>query len=377
MAWAGLSAEAGVAPAGCEFARPGGDSSKSAHGGRRILYLGDSSPSSTSRHRAEALRRLGLEVIHHDPYAGLGTKLLGVRGAFHYRTGYLLTRSSVSAWVQELAALVGAFDLCWVDSGELFHPQAIAILKRRGAKVVLFNHDDPTGPRDGRRFMTLRSTIRAYDICAVVRPINVPEFQALGARRVVQVWRSYDELAHRAATPSAAVPERFRSDVAFIGTRIKGEDRDKLMLSLIDQGLKLAIWGDHWRSSPYWPRLQPHYRGAGLCGQDYVDAIRGAKICLGLLSKGNRDEHTTRSMEVPYAGGLLCAQRTAEHLRLYVEGEEAVFWSDAIECANVCKALLADEPRMQAIREAGQRRVLRNKVGNEDLCARVLAKLAE
>ena len=71
-------------------------------------------------------------------------------------------------------------------------------------------------------------------------------------------------------------------------------------------------------------------RGSGpaIYGDDYLKAIQLAKVSLGLLSKGNRDLHTTRTFEIPYCGGLLCAERTSEHLQLYQEDVEAVYWSD-------------------------------------------------
>lgn len=112
-----------------------------------------------------------------------------------------------------------------------------------------------------------------------------------------------------------------------------------------------------------------------MSGQDYVDAMRGAQICIGMLSKGNRDLHTTRTMEIPAAGGLLCAERTTEHQQLYREGEEAVFWSSHDECVLRCKDLLADTALMQRIRAAGQARLLTNRVGNEDICKAVFERL--
>ena len=93
---------------------------------------------------------------------------------------------------------------------------------------------------------------------------------------------------------------------------------------------------------------------------DYARAIDAAKVCLGLLSKGNRDQHTTRSMEIPSLGGLLCAERTPEHLGLYEEDHEAVFWDTPEECATNCFALLADPERREAIAAAGRQRYLKN-----------------
>ena len=61
-----------------------------------------------------------------------------------------------------------------------------------------------------------------------------------------------------------------------------------------------------------------------------------------------------------------------EHMEFYEEGHEAVFRSDAAECARQCMALLADEPRRQAIAAADHARALRNGHYNEQVMARIL-----
>jgi spore maturation protein CgeB len=245
----------------------------------RVLYLGDASPSSTSRHRAEALRRIGCEVLHLNPHDAIAHRLKGLEGAVHYRTGYCLTRGLVTSWLLSALQRVGQFDVCWVDSGEWLGPGAIKHLKHVCGKVVLFNHDDPTGPRDWARFLTLRAAIAAYDLCLVVRDFNVAEFKAIGAKDVLHVWRGYDEIEHRPADANVPVPLPYQSDVAFIGRQMDGEGRDVLMMALIDAGLKPAIWGDNWERSRHWTALQPYWRGSSLSGQNYVNALRGAKIC--------------------------------------------------------------------------------------------------
>jgi spore maturation protein CgeB len=183
---------------------------------------------------------------------------------------------------------------------------------------------------------------------------------------------SYDEEFHKPFASASEVPAAFRSEVAFVGTWMRYEKRDEFLHELVQQGVPISIWGDRWEKSPLFSKLKPYWRGRALTGRDYVASLQGAKICLGLLSKGNRDMHTMRSLETPFAGGLICAERTPEHEKLYSEGEEAVFWSDATECAAVCKRLLADDTERERIRAAGTRRVLTLNVGNEDVGRRVV-----
>jgi spore maturation protein CgeB len=165
------------------------------------------------------------------------------------------------------------------------------------------------------------------------------------------------------------------SDVTFIGTWLP--ERGPFLAELIKRGTPLTIRGDRWEKAPEWPVLRSHWRGPGLDSADYTAAIQAAKICIGMLSKQNRDLHTQRSMEIPAIGTVLCAERTSEHLALYKEGQEAVFWRDAAECAEVCKALLADNSRRETIAQRGYERALRNGNFNEHLVSLILSTLLD
>lgn len=344
----------------------------------RILYFGSSLKSSTSRHRADALVRLGYEVILHDPYQALENSLNNrLMGLLHFQTGYRFLQNYVCAWLASVVKEVGSIDYIWVDSGELFGKRALQLLKQNRVPVVLFNHDDPTGRRDGQRFASLQAALPFYDLVTAVRVETEKELEQVCRGKVLRIWRTYDEVQHSQALVKQPSPEFYVSDVCFIGTWMRNENRDQFLLDLINRGLCVVIWGARWQKSPLWPQLKKHWRGGALAGQDYVMAIHGAKICLGMLSKGNRDLHTTRTMEIPYAGGLLCAERTSEHLQLYREDEEAVFWADARECADKCHYLLAHPVQRESIRLAGMKRVLENKVGNEDICRQIIAAVRQ
>jgi hypothetical protein len=108
---------------------------------------------------------------------------------------------------------------------------------------------------------------------------------------------------------------------------------------------------------------------------EYSAAIIAAKVALGLVSKRNRDLHTTRSLEIPALGGLLCARRTSEHLELYEEGEEAMFWDSAEECAEVCHRLLADPKLRERVARQGHERCVRNGHYNESLGRRLIQEM--
>ena len=335
----------------------------------RILYLGPNS--FTSKQRSDALVRLGHDVVAVDPARYVSKN--PVFRKINWEVGGFLSQASVARGV--LSEIGDArFDVTWVDSGRYVGPALVHALRRRGGPVLNYNVDDPFGKRDRLSWLLYLHTVPAYDLVAVVREENVAEANARGAKKVVRVYRSADEVAHAPHSLSDEDHTRWDSDVCFVGTWFP--ERGPFMAALVRLGVPLTIFGNGWQKAPEWPAIQPAWRGPGTKSDDeYAKAIQCAKICLGLLSKGNRDLHTTRSLEVPLLGGLLCAERTPEHLYLYDEGTEAIFWGDAAECAHVCRELLVDAPRRLEIAHRGRDRCIANGTLNERMMSRLLAEV--
>ena len=333
----------------------------------KILYLGDDH--GTSRHRADALRRIGHDVHVVDPATTLpgGARVKQLVK----ETGGLVTQEFVARRI--LDRIEGSqYDLTWVNGGHLVGAGLVRTLRRFGP-VVNYNNDDPLGGRDRRVWTAYKRAIPEYDLHIVMRALNVPEMHAAGAKSVLRVFMSADEAVH--APREATVPdtERWSADVLFVGTWM--EDRGAFMAELIRRGVPLTIRGARWDHAPEWPRIKSAWKGPGLSDpSEYTLAIQCSKVSLGLLSKGNRDRHTQRSMEIPYAGGVLCAERTDEHKELYDEGHEALFWSDADECARVCHQLLESPELRIAISRAGRLRCIANGHLNERVVSRAVGE---
>lgn len=331
----------------------------------RILYLG--TRSGTCLDRARAYERMGHHVSHVDP-----RRLL-----------------PVSAWVDRITWRIGGhvwspmlrsalaralkgqrFDLCHVDCGEWITAETVHLLKQHATKVINYCIDDPTGPRDGARFRAYRQALPAYDLAVVMRPQNVDEAKALGAKDVLRVFMSADEVSHAQRPMTSDQIRQWSTDVLFLGTWMP--ERGPFLLKLIQLGVPLSIRGAHWQKAPEWDHLRDHWIGGPVSGDEYAYAIQSAKVNLGLLSKGNRDQHTTRSMEVPSLGGVLCAEFTEEHASLYRDGQEALFWRSAVECAQNCQLLLKDEVWRQSIASTARERFRASGYGNQVVLANVL-----
>ncbi len=181
---------------------------------------------------------------------------------------------------------------------------------------------------------------------------------------------SADEEQHQPYKGSSDALLNFSSEVVFVGTWMP--ERGPFMLRLIEQGVPLRIFGQRWKKAPEYNKLKEHIVDGQLAPSDYVKSISASKIALALLSKGNQDLHTTRTFEIPAIGRLLCGERTSEHLAFFKEGEEAIFWSSADECASQCLELLKDPSRLERIAAAGYARVHANGNFNEPTMAKII-----
>jgi spore maturation protein CgeB len=333
----------------------------------KILYLGFEK--GTSGHRANALRRLGHEVRVISPWH-LAPKLPLVPFWQRY-LGSVGLASLIRNRVLDKLEGSGGFDVVWVDSGGLVSRELVEDLKRFGKRVLNYNVDDPYGTRDVNSWVQYRRAVRAYDLVAVVRKENVEEARALGARKVLMVYRSADEVAHAPIQLSDQERAKWGTDVLFVGTAFP--ERGPFFAELVKYGVPLSIYGNRWEKLREWKTIRPYWKGPGLEEKyTYATWIQSAKVCLGLVSKGNRDLHTQRSLEIPSLGGVFCTERTEEHLALYEEDKEAVFWSNAEECAAKCHALLADEAWRRSVAENGRVRYLKNGWTNENVAEKLL-----
>lgn len=329
-----------------------------------ILFLGANSGNSVKR--AKALKRLGHDVVLIDPYSLFPFRNFVGRLLYYVGAAWLESylRYKITPIIRKYR-----FDVTFVDNGELVGCKVLSALRKVSPIIINYNNDDPFGMRDKNKWRLYLEAIPQYDLLAVVRQVNVAEAYSRGAKKVLQVFMAVDELdGPREITPQDRL--RFPHEVLFIGTWMP--ERGPFLQELMLAGVPLAIYGNDWQKAPEWPALQAVWHGPAIYGDDYLKAIQLAKVSLGLLSKGNRDLHTTRTFEIPYCGGLLCAERTSEHVQLYQEDVEAVYWGDVTECIEKCQKLLNDDAMRDEIAEKGRIRCLRNSVFNENNLKKIL-----
>jgi spore maturation protein CgeB len=331
----------------------------------KILQIG--AKFGTTIHRYEALKRLGYEVFFID----LNNFLPNNRwmNKWIYETGAW----GLEIWFEQhiLNSIKdNKFDLAIVDGGYLISPKLVKLLKNRIKNVANYNADDPFPLSGWRKWRLYRKSIPYYDLLVVCRQQNVNEVKSLGAKKVILVHRTADEIAHKPILLTSSDYETWGSEVVFVGTWMP--ERGPFMARVIDRGVPLSIWGDRWRKAKEWNKIKHTWRGPGIFNENYSRVIQTSKICLGLVSKTNRDLHTRRSIEIPALGSLLCCERTTEHELMYEDGKEAVMWNDADNCADLCLELLKSDNKRIEIAKNGNKRCIKNNYFNEPVLASII-----
>lgn len=342
----------------------------------KILYVGYLWQGSTSSMRMEALARLGHEVASINttvqPAELSAITRLGYRAA--WRFGWALDVLGTNERLLALAAELSP-DVIWVDKGlTVTHRTLRALKTKHGATLIHYNPDDPFGGFGVGGWRTFLDAIPAYDVHFVPRRVNVEEYARYGARRIWQAlpaW-GYDPDVHRPIDVDAAFAGRFGGDVGFVGSF--EQDRAETMLALAASGAQVRIVGP-------WPEQFLHERilhsPGALYGQDYTRALRSCKIALGFLRKKNRDQHTSRSIEIPACGVFMLAERSPEHLELFEEGKEAEYFSETAELIDKVRYYLREDRARERIAAAGYERCMRSGYDNMGCLKRMIAQAVQ
>jgi len=317
---------------------------------------------------AQTLREMGHEVVECDDQGGLEQYRRSTpwrvfrklrRGIWeaHRRRHAQLLADAVRKHRPEITIILKGLHISAADVSNLRH---------LGTWVVNLNHDDffSRNPNNWTRIQ--RGAIPQYDCILTTREVNLAEIQPINPR-VRFLGFAYYPRIHRPMVLEPHERQVWASDVVFVGTW--EAERCRLLEQLVREvPARYAIYGEQWERVSRHSPLRPYVHRSRLGPDDMAKAIGGAKLALGFLRKENRDEYTQRSFEIPAYGGLLVAERTALHCRLYKEGVEAVFFdsNSGDELATAVTLLLSDPERREKIRRAGMDALHRQRHTYED-----------
>src|SRR3989344_1979028 len=260
------------------------------------------------------------------------------------------------------------FDVIWIEKGNTIRPKTLFFIKKNfpSIKLVSCSEDDMYARHNQSLFY--RWGLHYYDIVFTTKTYNLTELKLLGAKKIELFLDAYDEKLHRPYVLSEEEKKRFNCDVSSIGAF--EEDRAMKMLYLAEMGIKIVVWGNGWG---YWVGKHPNLivKNEHLFKEDYSKAINATKINLCFLRKINRDEVTSRSVEIPACGGFMLAEKTKRHLEFFKEGEEAVFFDTNDELFKKIKYYLEHDEERKQIALNGRDRCIKSGYNHRTQLARI------
>jgi len=333
----------------------------------KLLYIGPLAIDNTCYSRLAALRGLTPSICtldkctvlqpHSSRFAALAELLLGRSVRLN------VANRSILRVAQECRARI-----VWIDKGDWVFPKTVKQLQSSGVRVVLHTTDSLRPRQKGlyiqQRFARVNAELVDVFITTNERD-NAYLLPRLGLRlRLSRMGYDAKRFSPTGANHSSPA-EHLRSELCFVGHYEPQTGR--FVEALIAAGLPVTVYGgSDWCRSAVGRKLGAALRPP-VWGDDYVSAIRGARIGLCFLSAWNYNLTTVRSFEIPACGTLLLAMHTVEHEKLYSEGKEAVFFRGTDSLVLHSRQLLADDKQRSSIAKAGMTRCLSSRYSWDDV----------
>lgn len=347
----------------------------------KILYIGPLRPGSTTLQRMVALQELGHEIEGIDswqaPPPGHPLALMDKVANKAYRGGSPI-RPKCRDWIGLNQSILSAcrsnsWNFLWIDKGLAIEPETLAEVKHmdKGTRIVGYSPDDMLAKHNhSRQFL---DGLTYYDTFFTTKSFNVAELTALGCPAVFFVDNAFDPNTHKPMTLSADERQMLGGNVGFIGSYER--ERAYSMRLLAQAGISLRVYGGNWvkNGRKRIPGLQ--IEGRTVLGEDYARVVCAFDINLHFLRKINRDQQTTRSIEIPACAQMMIAERTEEHLALFIDGEEAIFFDSDEELLDKTKYYMKHPVEAKKIGWAGRSRCLRSGYSNRERLQQMLKKI--
>jgi hypothetical protein len=258
-------------------------------------------------------------------------------------------------------------DLILVVGGNLISAAAVQIIRQQIRTTLFhFHGEDFFNPLNTTK--TLRAAALFYDHLFTTKSFNLPELAEIGLTQVSLIPHGYRPNCHYPVPVKPAAHHRYGSDLAFVGTW----ERERASTLAQLQEFDLRIWGNVWPKASKDLGLRQAIQNQAVYCQEMSRVFNASKICLAFLRKANRDQHTSRTFEIPACGGFQLSERTDEVLSFFEEGKEIECFASISELKDKAHYYLKHETQRQRIARAGLSRVRRSPYSYQDRLQTIL-----
>ncbi|MCB0704399.1 MAG: glycosyltransferase [Saprospiraceae bacterium] len=224
------------------------------------------------------------------------------------------------------------YDVILVFKGMELLPESVLELRTYCRLLVNYNPDHPTkiySRGSGNKFV--KDAISHYHIYSSYAKRICRDLKDIHGVESYFLPFGYDETITIQSNPRLDYLEHF---FVFIGAFDR--DRERALDQLQSEYLKI-FGGSEWESKSKRERIKKSYTGESLYNESYYFAQGKALGSINFLRQQNliEESHNMRTFEVPFAGGMLIADRTEEQLEFFEEGKEAVYFSTMEELKSL------------------------------------------
>jgi spore maturation protein CgeB len=328
----------------------------------KILFLGDFSSTARAPGLVEAMRELGHTVVPVQTGTFLNPdgspKKLTLRYRIAWKLGIDLDEYQINERLWE-AFIKERPEIVWLYQATMIRPGLLRRMKETipSAILVAYAEDDMYAWRN--LTWSYMFGLKYGDVVFTTKTFNVSELKRFGAKRVIPFDNCFDRNRRQPVPVSAEERKELGAPVGFIGSFER--DRAESMLFLAQRGVPVRIWGNGWEKfMNRHPNLRIEGRSMGYepAGLGYAKGVCATDINLCFLRRISRDRQTGRTVEIPACKGFMVAERTDEHLKLFKENEEAVFFDSNEELLSKVRYYLDHPEERLRIAEQGYRRAM-------------------
>ena len=337
----------------------------------KLLYVGETILGSRSLQRYKSLKQLNSSAIlflyQNDSHGINGGASLISR--FMNKVGIPLEFDNVNKRLMQAIAehrpKIIIFEKCLA-----LKPALYSAVRDAGINVVGLFEDDICLSHNTSYY--LNSSLKYFDYIFTTKEKNIGA--ELGKRHFIGsdflIEPTFCSLIYKFDPDLLKSKNTYKYDIVFIGTYER--QRAAYIEYLAKHGYKVCIWGNGWKATRYANIVI----NEATYDENYVSIISDSKINLCFLRKKNRDTITSRSIEIPAAGGFMLSEDTERH-RNVLGDLTCGFFDSKKSLLNQVDYYLKNEDLRRSIAVNGYIHIHTSGLSHSDLFSFIFKKINE
>ncbi len=267
---------------------------------------------------------------------------------FYHISPYFFNQTVINFYKTKITKF---YDLTFFFNVEFINEDSLKLIRNHTKRTYFYCADNPFTQRDKQRWNLVKKIISKFDLIIFHQKNREKYVKMFKIRRFITILPPYFkdiQLINKKINN--------KKDIVFVGTWFP--ERGKFFYELKKRGLNVDIYGARWdKDKKYYKYIKSNINLKFFSQKNVAKILNKYKIAIGLLSKGNKDDITRRSIEIPATGLLLCSERTATVKKILIENKEAIYFNNPNECFKKCKNLLNNSKLRKKISKNGHNKI--------------------